>query len=286
MRGIQLAICQMNVGPDKEDNLSRAGALVKEAAGSGADLVMLPEVFNAPYHASQFSAYAEDIPGPTSLHLAFLARSNKTAIVGGTIIEREGNRLYNTCLVYDNRGSLIAKHRKVHLFDIDIPGKISFRESLTLAPGNHLSSFTLGPWRFALAVCYDIRFPEMSRIAVLEGAHGLLVPAAFNLTTGPMHWELLMRARAMDNQMYVAAASPARNETASYQAWGHSMVVDPWGQVIKSAGTGQEIIYADLTLDKVEEVREEIPVLRQRRTDLYTINYCMMSDLNKDWRVL
>lgn len=286
MRRIQLAICQMNVGPDKENNLIRAGALVEEAAGCGANLVMLPEVFNAPYQTCQFPAYAEEIPGPTSLYLASLARSNNTAIVGGTIIEREGARLYNTCLVYDNQGSLLAKHRKVHLFDIDIPGKISFRESRTLSPGDRLACFTLGAWRFAVAVCYDIRFPEMSRIAALEGAHGLLVPAAFNLTTGPLHWELLMRARAVDNQMYVAAASPARNETASYQVWGHSMVVDPWGQVVISAGTRQEIIYADLAMDKVEEVREEIPVLRQRRTDLYTINHCMMANLNKDWRIL
>ncbi len=272
MKTIRVALCQMKVTADKKLNLQTARNFAEQAVQSGAELIILPEIFNAPYQAALFEQYAEPIPGPSSLALADIARECQTAIVGGSIIEREAQgRLFNTSLVFDKNGVLLAKHRKVHLFDVNIPGKISFQESRTLSPGQNVTLFNLYGFKAAVLICYDIRFPEMARLAVLAGADLLIVPAAFNLTTGPLHWDLLMRSRAVDSQAYVLACSPARDEEASYQAWGHSVIVDPWGQIMAQADRDEEIIFGYLDPEAVRQVRTELPVLRQRRTDLYEI---------------
>jgi len=260
----------MKVTADKNLNLQTARNFVEKAIRSQAQLVVLPEVFNAPYQASLFQQYAEPIPGPSSIVLQNMARDYKVTIVGGSIIEKdEKGRFYNTSLVFDHNGTLLAKHRKVHLFDVYIPGKIVFQESQILSPGQNITVFNLNGFKAALLICYDIRFPEMARLAVLQGADLLIVPAAFNLTTGPMHWDLLMRSRAVDNQCYVLACSPARNHDASYQAWGHSLIVDPWGKIIVQADQDEEMIYGLLDPGVVQQVRTELPVLSQLRIDLY-----------------
>lgn len=267
---LRVALCQMKVGCDKDQNLYSARKMVEQAAQREARLIVLPEVFNAPYETSLFREHGEHVPGVSSQALQEMAREFQAFIVGGSIIERDDQgRCYNTCLVYEPNGELLAKHRKVHLFDIHIPGKIRVQESLSLSPGQNLTLFHIMGWRAAVMICYDIRFPEMVRLAVLAGADMLIVPAAFNLTTGPLHWDLLMRSRAMDSQAYVMACSPALNEAAAYKAWGHSMLVDPWGTVIAQAGQGEEIIIGDLDAEVVQQVRAELPVLSQRRTDLY-----------------
>lgn len=156
------------------------------------------------------------------------------------------------------------------MFDIDIPGKIKFKESDVLSPGNKLSLVDIPPYgKIALAICYDIRFPELATVAARKGCFLLLYPGAFNLTTGPLHWSLQARARAMDNQVFVGLCSPARDMGASYNAWGHSMVVDPNAEVLVEAGEGEEIVYADLGAEKIEEVRKGIPIYGQRRFDVY-----------------
>jgi omega-amidase len=158
----------------------------------------------------------------------------------------------------------------LHLFDIDIPGKITFRESEVLSPGNKLTLVDIPPFgTIAIAICYDIRFPELATIAARKGAFLLLYPGAFNLTTGALHWALQARARAMDNQVYVALCSPARDMQADYHAWGHSMVVDPNAQAMAEAAEGEEIIYADLEEGRIEETRKGIPLYTQRRFDVY-----------------
>ena len=164
----------------------------------------------------------------------------------------------------------MATHRKVHLFDIDIPGKITFKESEVLSPGNKITLVDLPPYgKIAIAICYDIRFPELAMIAARRGAFLLLYPGAFNLTTGALHWSLQARARAMDNQVYVGLCSPARDMEASYNAWGHSMVVDPNAGVVVEAGEKEEIVYADLEAKAIEEPRKGIPIYNQRRFDVY-----------------
>lgn len=271
-RRIKLAICQMQVGNNKNENLLHAGSMVHDAAGNGARLVVLPEIFSVPYQPDIMVANAEPCPGPTTAFLAELAQREQILLVGGSFPERgDDGKIYNTSCIFDEQGSLIGQYRKMHLFDINIPGQICFRESDSLAAGHDLQIIRHGDLVIAVIICYDIRFPELARLAALQGAQLLIVPAAFNPTTGPAHWELLMRSRAVDNQFFVAAASPARNPEASYQAWGHSLVIDPWGRILSAAGTGEQVIYAEIDISLLEKIRREMPLFEHRRTDVYSL---------------
>ena len=267
---LKLAICQMQVSNCKEDNLAKAGEMVNKAARRGARMLILPEMFNAPYQTDQLAEYAEYHPGLSTSFLSDLARQNRIFLVGGSIPEKDAQgRIYNCSYTFDEEGTVIGQHRKIHLFDIDIPGQIYFKESEVFTAGDKLQLIRYRGLIVAVIICYDIRFPELARMAALEGAQILIIPAAFNHTTGPAHWELLMRTRAVDNQVFVVAASPALNPEASYQAWGHSMVADPWGTVISEGGSGEETIYAELDLTMIDKVRRELPLLKHRRTDIY-----------------
>ncbi|KAK3575621.1 hypothetical protein QTP86_031499 [Hemibagrus guttatus] len=277
MSKFRLAVVQLHVTKLKAENLSRAQKLVKEAAGQGAKVVVLPECFNSPYGTRYFSEYAEKIPGESTQVLAKIAEECGVYLVGVivnvcSIPEEDEGKLFNTCPVFGPDGKLLLKHRKIHLFDIDVPGKIRFQESETLSPGSSLSVFETPYCTVGVGICYDIRFAELAQIYAKKGCQLLVYPGAFNMTTGPAHWELLQRARAVDNQVYVATASPARDESASYVAWGHSSVVNPWGEVITKAGSDESVVYADIDLQYLSDVREQIPITRQRRNDIYTVN--------------
>lgn len=251
----RLALVQLAVGANKAENLARAVAKVGEAARAGAQLVSLPECFNSPYGTQHFAEYSEPVPdGPSCRALAAAAREHKVYLVGGSIPERAGERLYNTSTVWCPEGQLLATHRKIHLFDIDVPGKITFTESSVLSPGNQPTTFTT-PWcEVGVGICYDIRFAELGQVYRDRGCRLLIYPGAFNMTTGPAHWELLARGRAVDNQVYVATPSPARDTEAGYVAWGHSTVV-----------------YAEVDLESVAAVRTMVPTSTQRRADIYTL---------------
>ncbi|KAL9103241.1 MAG: hypothetical protein Q9163_001692 [Psora crenata] len=277
---LKLALIQLATGPDKSSNLARARARVLEANRAGANLIVLPECFNSPYGCQYFPKYAETLlPSPPSKEqsptfhaLSTLASETSTYLLGGSIPEyvESTKRYHNTSLLFSPKGELLATHRKVHLFDIDIPGKITFKESDVLTPGNKLTLVDIPPYGLiSLAICYDIRFPELATIAARKGAFLLLYPGAFNLTTGALHWNLQARARAMDNQVYVGLCSPARDMEASYHAWGHSMATDPNGEVLAEAGEVEEIVYADLKPGRIEETRKGIPLYEQRRFDVY-----------------
>ncbi|CAF9913129.1 MAG: hypothetical protein HETSPECPRED_001335 [Heterodermia speciosa] len=277
---LKLALVQLATGADKTANIARARARVLEASQAGASLIVLPECFNSPYGCQYFPSYAETLlpspptkdQSPTFHALSSLALETKTYLLGGSIpeYETETKKYHNTSLLFSPEGELVATHRKVHLFDIDIPGKITFRESEVLSPGNKITLVDLPPYgKIAIAICYDIRFPELAMIAARRGAFLLLYPGAFNLTTGALHWSLQARARAVDNQVYVGLCSPARDMEASYNAWGHSMVVDPNAGVVVEAGEKEEIVYADLEGKAIEETRKGIPIYDQRRFDVY-----------------
>ena len=224
--------------------------------------------------------YAETVlPSPPSqdkspsFHmLSSIAAETKTYLVGGSIPEfvPETKKYYNTSLVFSPAGKLIATHRKTHLFDIDIPGKIKFKESEILSPGNKVTIVDLPEYgKIGLAICYDVRFPELGMIAARKGAFMLVYPGAFNTTTGPMHWTLQARARAMDNQLFVAMCSPARDTNATYHAWGHSMIVNPNAEIMVETEESEDTIYADIDGAKIEETRKGIPLYDQRRFDVY-----------------
>lgn len=270
---MRLALLQLKGSSDKAANvanaLSKIEAAVKEHKPR---LITLPECFNCPYGTKYFREYAESIPdGYTSQQLSKAALDHQVYIVGGTIPELgENDRIFNTCTVWGPNGNLLAKHRKMHLFDIDVKGGMRFKESETLSAGNDFTTIVIDGHKIGIGICYDIRFEEMARLYRNEGCEMIIYPAAFNLTTGPLHWELLQRARANDNQLYVVTTSPARDPTADYVAYGHSMIVDPWAKVLKAAGDGQETITADIDFTLVEQVRQQIPVFGQRRIDLYS----------------
>lgn len=269
----KLAVCQVNVVAEKAGNIARAGEMVREAARGGARVVVLPEMFNCPYRTELFPVYAETWPeGETMRMLARVAAETGTVLVGGSIPERDGEQVYNTTFVFGPDGTLLGRHRKMHLFDVDLPG-LRVRESSTLGAGDSYTVIDTGFTRLGVCICFDVRFPELARLMAVEGASVMVVPAAFNMVTGPAHWELTMRMRAVDNQFYVAAASPARDEKAGYVAYGHSMVVDPWGEVLQKAGTGEEIIMADIDPARIEEVRGRLPLLARRRTGLYELTW-------------
>ncbi len=279
---LSIAMCQMVTGPSKAENLARAGKMINQACQRNVDMVVLPEVFNCPYQADLFPLYAETYPGPTTDFLSMMAREKGVGIVGGSIIEQSApGKLYNSSFVFDENGNLIGRHRKIHLFDVDMPGRITFRESDTLSPGNNITLIKFKDITFGLLICYDIRFPELSRALALEGADLLIIPAAFNLTSGPLFWELMMRSRAVDQQVFVAAAAPATNREACYQAWGHSMVVDPWGRIMAIADDREQIVFAELDFSLNRQVRQEVPVLKHRRTDLYNVKYNPVSSIEK-----
>ena len=284
---VKLACVQLAAGADKAANLAHAAAKVREAASQGAKIVVLPECFNSPYGCDFFPSYAEELlpspPSPSqspSFHaLSAMARDNSVYLVGGSIPElvttpndngEPTKTYYNTSLTFSPTGALLGTHRKIHLFDISIPGKITFRESDVLSPGNSLTLIPLpGYGTIAVAICYDVRFPELATIAARRGAFALIYPGAFNTVTGPLHWQLLARARAVDNQVYVALCSPARDLGAGYHAWGHSLVVDPMAKVLVEAGEREEIVVAELDGGAVEEARGGIPLREQRRFDVY-----------------
>ena len=268
---MRVALIQMAVTADKPQNIETACGKIREAAGHGADVAVLPEMFCCPYENSCFRPYGEAENGPDQAALSALAAELGIYIVGGSIPELAAGNVYNTSFVYDRRGRRIARHRKVHLFDIDVAGGQRFRESDTLSPGNEITTFETEFGTCGLCICFDLRFEELARCMCLQGAKVLFVPAAFNMTTGPAHWELLFRQRAVDNQCFTVGVSPARDETAGYVAYGNYIAVDPWGTVLCRAGAEEAILCTDLDLTRIDDVRAQLPILSARRTDLYEV---------------
>lgn len=272
MTKIKLALCQMNVVDNKEKNMKTARLMIEESISKNADFIILPEMFNCPYSNDKFIEYGEKEKSSETLsEISKLAKSNNAYILAGSIPEIEEDKLYNTSYLFDRQGNVIAKHRKMHLFDIDVKGKITFKESDVLTAGN---DFTIADTEFGkvgIGICYDIRFPELAKIMVENGALILIYPGAFNMTTGPAHWELLFRSRAMDNQAFCIGVAPALNNDASYHSYGHSIITNPWGEVISQASEKESLIISEIDLSEIKKVREELPLLKNKRDDLYEV---------------
>lgn len=266
---MKLGLIQMQVSRDTAKNLKNAMDVVTQAAENGADLVVLPEMFCCPYENAAFVREQEAEGGVVTSALSEMARKNHVVLVGGSMPECENGKLYNTSFVYNAEGKRIARHRKAHLFDINVPGGQVFYESDTFTAGEEATVFETAFGKVGLCICFDMRFPELVRKMVLCGAELILCPAAFNNTTGPAHWEVMHRARAIDNQVFVAAAAPAADPNASYVSYGHSIVVSPWGEVLVQAGTEPTVLCVDLDLSKNAEIRKSLPLLSGLKPNLY-----------------
>ena len=268
---MRVALCQMNSGGDAEENLRVAAALLEEAASGGADLAALPEVFVYLGPSSGLAAVAEPIPdGPACGMLAEAARRHGMWVLGGSVPEAaDGGRPYNTSPLFDRSGELVTRYRKIHLFDAELPGQPPLHESDLYSAGKELVTAETEFCRVGLSICYDLRFPELYRGLMAAGAEVLFVPSQFQHETGVDHWEVLLRARAIENQAFVVA--PAQWGTWGppdhrRRSFGNSLVADPWGRVIARAGEeGTSVTFADLDFAELRRVRTVLPALANRR---------------------
>lgn len=263
---------QTKVLSSKEQTLNYIETYLKKFLHLQPDIVTLPEMFNCPYDNKSFPLYAEFEEDITYKFCQNLAKKYNIYLSAGSIPEKDAqNNLFNTAYVFDNNGNCIANHRKMHLFDIDVKNGQRFKESDTLSAGNNITVFDTKWGKMGLCICYDFRFPELARLMVDLGAKIILVPAAFNMTTGPLHWELLFQSRAVDNQVFTIGTAPARNLNASYHSYGHSIIVSPWGKILNQADFEETALFTTINLNEINLVREQIPLLRHRRLDIYEL---------------
>ena len=271
MSKIRIASLQMNVLQDKYDNIEQLAEILASGKTDGADIISLGEMWCCPYQTDLFPVYAEpEQEGDAWLAMSTLARKHNVYIVGGSIPESDSEgHTYNTCYVFDRQGNQIGKHRKVHLFDIYAHGEQVFKESDTLTGGDSFTTFDTEWCKMAVNICFDIRFPESSRLPALAGARVIFNPASFNMTTGPAHWDLSIRARALDNQVYFAAVSPARDDKGPYKAYGNSCIANPWGEFTAHTDARQGVLMGEIDTEYVDSIREQLPLLHHRRPELY-----------------
>jgi predicted amidohydrolase len=268
MQDVIAACVQLNSGENKRQNLATATRLIEEAAKAGANLVALPEMFNGLGRFEAVVDAAEPIPGPTSEAMSALAARLKIILCAGSICEQSETpgKGYNTSLLFDRDGTLVSRYRKIHLFDYHVPGEVTYTESRFMLPGERVVHARLPEMCVGHATCYDLRFPELFRRLSDSGTEILLTPSAFTQSTGRCHWEILLRARAVENQVFVVAPNQCGRHSPELVTYGHSAIVDPWGEVLAMAGGDQEeVIYAELKAERLAEVRRLLPVLTHRR---------------------
>jgi predicted amidohydrolase len=262
------AAIQMSSGPDKEGNLALAERLIREAAARQATVVVLPEVFNWRGRRSEQEAAAEDLDGFTLGAMGRLARELRLFLVAGSITERipGQSKAYNTSVLLGPDGAILGAYRKIHLFDVELTGRVSTRESDVKVSGGEVVCVPTMAANFGLSVCYDLRFPELYRTLSERGATVITIPSAFTYPTGEAHWEVLVRARAIENQVFVIAPGQFGPNVHGFSDYGNSMIVDPWGRVLaRASSSGEEVIVAALDFEELEKVRREIPCLKHRR---------------------
>jgi deaminated glutathione amidase len=264
---MRVAVCQLNARDDRAANLAAARELLGRAAAAGADLAVLPEYVDYLGRSAGLPK-PEPIDGEFAAFFAGAARELGIWVHAGSFHEAgpDPDRTYNTSLIFNRTGELAATYRKIHLYDVEIAGRVSYQESRTVAPGSETVVTEVGGVRTGLSICYDLRFPELyRRLAVQGDARVLVVPAAFMMHTGRDHWEVLLRARAIENQCYVVAAAQIGDHEPGRTCFGRSMVIDPWGTVLAQAPDTIGVVTADLDLSRLEQIRSELPSLANRR---------------------
>lgn len=268
---IRVAAVQFNAREHKAANIATAMALIDRAAETGARLIVLPEVWTYLGPSDGQRDAAETIPGDLTDRLAEQARRHGVYLHAGSFLEQERGepRLYNTSVVFNPDGEIIAKYRKIHLFDVVLDGVAAYQESLNVAAGNEIVTFDLDGMTVGLAICYDLRFPELFRILALRGAEAIVLPAAFTLMTGRDHWEVLIRARAIENQVFMIAPNQYGPDSSGKWCYGRSMIVDPWGTVLATAADGDGVIATTLDRAQLRGVRRQVPSLANRMPERY-----------------
>lgn len=273
MKRVTVALVQTDPGVDKAANVEKALAFIAEAARRGADLVALPETFHCRGPNDVKRANAEPIPGPLSEALSAAAKEHGIYLLGGSFNELHDDpsdeRTYNTSLLFDPNGERIALYRKIHLFDAVIDGKLKAMESSRNRPGDQVVTADTAFGRVGLTVCYDVRFPELYRALALAGARMIFVPSNFTERTGRDHWEVLLRARAIENGVFVVAPATIGDGGTDFRAYGRSLVVDPWGTVVACAPDAEGVTLATLELARVDAVRASLPTLHHIRPAAY-----------------
>ncbi|MFI3225907.1 MAG: carbon-nitrogen hydrolase family protein [Clostridia bacterium] len=269
---MKIALIQMKVTVNNDENIKNATDKIKQATKNGAQMVVLPEMFCCPYETSCFPVYAQKEGGENFIAMSKVAKECGIYLVAGSMPENDNGKTFNTSYVFDKNGEKIAKHRKMHLFDISVEGGQHFMESETLSAGSEIVTFDTEFGKFGLQICFDIRFPELSRVMALEGVQAIIIPAAFNMTTGPAHWELLFRARALDNQIFMIGTSSARDMQSSYHSYANSIIASPWGDVLARLDEKEGTLYYDLDFEYNQNIRKQLPLLSARKTDVYNIS--------------
>jgi deaminated glutathione amidase len=262
-----VAAVQMTSGADKSQNVTTASRLVRQAAERGAVLIALPELFNCLGPHDTIVSQAEELPGPTSEAMSELAAECRVTLVAGSIGERsqENGKIYNTSLLFGPDGTLLAKYRKLHLFDIDLPGFVTFRESHFMSVGERPVVTETRIGRLGQAICYDLRFPELFRLLIDLEADCFVIPSAFTMVTGRDHWQVLLQARAIENQVFVIAPNQYGRHSPKLETYGRSLILDPWGTVLATAPDGEGFIMAEIDFDNLDRIRRQLPSLQHRR---------------------
>jgi deaminated glutathione amidase len=263
---------QINSTQNKEENINKAISYIEKAAQAGAKLIVFPEYMNYISSKQEALAQAETIPGPTTNLLAEKAKELNVFIHCGSMLEKYNDeKAYNTTVLINDKGEIEATYRKIHLFDLDVEGVVTYKESDLIQPGEDTVTANTSIGKIGLSICYDVRFPELYRNLMLQGAEILTIPAAFNQNTGIHHWEPLLKARAIENQCYVIAPG----QVGSYEGkptFGSSMIIDPWGIVVARASDMEGFITAEVKLEYVERLRQQLPCLANRKPELYKVN--------------
>ncbi|MFW5891370.1 MAG: carbon-nitrogen hydrolase family protein [bacterium] len=271
---------QTKIEFNKMENINKVEKYVKKIKNkhSNLDIITLPEMFNCPYDSSFFKKYSEFEGEKTWQELSRIAKEYNVYLFAGSIpeIDKDDN-VFNTAYIFNREGKQIGKYRKVHLFDIDIEGGQTFRESDTITPGDKMTIVDTEFGKIGIMICYDIRFPEWARLISLEDVKAIIVPGAFNMTTGPAHWELLFRTRAVDNQLFMIATAPAQDKKGPYVSYANSMLVSPWGKILDRLGFEENYMVNEIDLKEVDKLKKQLPVVKHRRKDIYKLTKIMNS---------
>lgn len=270
MNKFKVAAIQMPISIDKMKNIDTVKQYLDKLKNQSIDFIVLPEMFCCPYKTENFPIYAEMENEEIYNYISQYAKEYNVYIIAGSMPEKdENNKIFNTSYVFNKNGEKIAKHRKAHLFDINIKGGQQFKESDTLSAGDSYTTFDTEFGKMGVCICYDIRFPEMIRSMAIDGAKMVFVPAAFNMTTGPAHWEISFRTRALDNQIYMLGCAPMRDSSLGYTSFGHSILTNPWGKIENMLDEKEGVLIADIDFDYEEQIREQLPLLKHIRYNIY-----------------